>query len=101
MAYLLVLQCVVPQDIRRVVCCRLAEVLLHGISDVNYRPPEPASTSAAASAVKNKSVMSAVSSDSPWKPKRHYGANLYVPNNKNEEVRWQFQSGHLDYYVVT
>ena len=87
------------KEIRRNVCTKLAEVLLHGISDVKYTKPEQETSpkrqqrpaSAAAAAASSSAAAAAVPADSPWKPRRHGGhhgntAHLFTPRNKHEEV---------------
>ena len=69
------------QEIRRNVCTKLAEVLLR-TSDVKYTRPE---TDLSPKHHHRPSMLSSVS-DSPWKPRRHAGPNLYTPKNKEEEV---------------
>lgn len=80
------------QEIRRNVCIKLAEVLLHGISDTKYTKPEqetspkrgPLHRASAGGGGVVAGPLSGV--DSPWKPRKHGGSNLYTPRNRHEEV---------------
>ena len=60
-------------------------MLLRGISDVAYVKPNPLEDNI----VGKRSVPAPtrnVSTDSPWKPRKHAGNNLYSPRTKNEEI---------------
>lgn len=75
------------QEIRRNVCWKLAEVLLHSVSDSQYVPPTGKDDSPKRLANKvHQQVISTSATDSPWKPKRHSGNNLYAPKTKEEEI---------------
>ena len=85
------------QEIRRNVCWKLAEVLLHGVSEVSYVRPDFAgggsSAAAYGSGIRTGSAAgyalrsSTAAAESPWKPRKHLGANLYTPRSLLEEVR--------------
>lgn len=73
------------KEIRRNVCCKLAEILLHRMSDVKYvKPGNDSSPKRAMGALNSK--LGPTSTDSPWKPRKHAGNNLYTPKNKHEET---------------
>lgn len=85
------------KEIRRNVCCQLAEVLISNCSSVKYvRPdldvvssagPKRASRNAYSSTVvANSSGFGAESTNNPWKPVKHCGVNLFTPRNKYEEL---------------
>jgi tetratricopeptide (TPR) repeat protein len=75
------------QDIRRNVCTKLAEVLMHGISDVKYtRPEQDASPKRPTLPPLHRGNATISTLDSPWKPRKHGGSNLFTPRNKHEEV---------------
>ena len=83
------------QEIRRSVCCKLAETLLHGISDIQYVRPGAESPyhkrggqQGGSNSVSHRLTPSgsATGMESPWKPRKHAGSNLYSPKNKYEEV---------------
>ena len=69
---------------------------MHGVSDSGYaRPPEsdspyhkrpPANSIKLTPAISSLATNLATATDSPWKPRKHGGPNLYVPRNKYEEV---------------
>nr|XP_034182985.1 tetratricopeptide repeat protein 7B isoform X4 [Osmia lignaria] len=58
------------QSLRVMLTRQLAEVLVRGISGAEYKPPEPSSDT----------------TDSPWKPKKYLGPNMFVPRNEYEET---------------
>ncbi|XP_012134839.1 tetratricopeptide repeat domain 7 isoform X3 [Megachile rotundata] len=58
------------QSLRVTLTRQLAEVLVRGISGAEYKPPEPPSDT----------------TDSPWKPKKYLGLNMFVPRNEYEET---------------
>ncbi len=90
------------QEIRRNVCWKLAEVLLHGVSDLSYERPDISqsgggggdasralrggSLTAGVRAASASALNSAVAADSPWKPRKHAGSNLFVPRTRLEET---------------
>lgn len=68
--------------VRLGVARQLAEVLLHGVSEQQYRAPDLADSPRRA----NSRQGQAGAMDSPWKPRKYGGNNLYVPGTKQEEV---------------
>ncbi|XP_033190579.1 tetratricopeptide repeat protein 7B isoform X1 [Bombus vosnesenskii] len=58
------------QSLRVTLTRQLAEVLVRGISGAEYKAPEAPSDS----------------TDSPWKPKKYLGPNMFVPRNEYEET---------------
>ncbi|KAF3419860.1 hypothetical protein E2986_08195 [Frieseomelitta varia] len=58
------------QSLRVTLTRQLAEVLVRGISGAEYKAPEAPNDSA----------------DSPWKPKKYLGPNMFVPRNEYEET---------------
>ncbi|XP_018341196.1 PREDICTED: tetratricopeptide repeat protein 7B isoform X7 [Trachymyrmex septentrionalis] len=62
------------QSLRVILTRQLAEVLLRGISGTDYKPPD-----------EQTDTMGANLSDSPWKPKKYAGPNMFVPRNEYEE----------------
>ncbi|OAD59814.1 Tetratricopeptide repeat protein 7B [Eufriesea mexicana] len=58
------------QSLRVTLTRQLAEVLVRGISGAEYKAPEAVSDSI----------------DSPWKPKKYLGPNMFVPRNEYEET---------------
>lgn len=93
------------QSLRVTLTRQLAEVLLRGISGADYKPPEGQSdTTGTVNITKNlisvkKEILSMLitvavsrrtnhqsSSDSPWKPKKYAGLNMFVPRNEYEET---------------
>ncbi|XP_029049892.1 tetratricopeptide repeat protein 7B isoform X2 [Osmia bicornis bicornis] len=58
------------QSLRVMLTRQLAEVLVRGISGAEYKPPEPSSDT----------------TDSPWKPKKYLGPNMFIPRNEYEET---------------
>ena len=77
------------KEIRRNVCCKLAEVLLYGVSDTQYVKPEADSPKRPLAAGghfgHHRSTPNAIS-DSPWKPRRHTANNLFIPKTRHEEI---------------
>lgn len=93
------------QSLRVTLTRQLAEVLLRGISGADYKPPEgQGDTMGTVNITKNlivvkKEILSMLitaavsrrtnhhsSSDSPWKPKKYAGPNMFVPRNEYEET---------------
>lgn len=58
------------QNLRVKLTKHLAEVLLRKICSADYKPPEGPTESI----------------DSPWKPKKYVGLNMFVPRNEYEEL---------------
>ncbi|XP_011061172.1 PREDICTED: tetratricopeptide repeat protein 7B isoform X3 [Acromyrmex echinatior] len=74
------------QSLRVTLTRQLAEVLLRGISGTDYKPPdEQTDTMAAVSNRRVNHYSGANLSDSPWKPKKYAGPNMFVPRNEYEE----------------
>ncbi|XP_020283991.1 tetratricopeptide repeat protein 7B isoform X2 [Pseudomyrmex gracilis] len=68
------------QSLRVTLTRQLAEVLLRGISGADYKPPEgPVDTTT----VSNRRANNL---DSPWKPKKYSGPNMFIPKNEYEET---------------
>ncbi|XP_011646054.2 tetratricopeptide repeat protein 7B [Pogonomyrmex barbatus] len=75
------------QSLRVTLTRQLAEVLLRGISGADYKPPEgQTDTTAALSNRRINHYSGANPSDSPWKPKKYAGPNIFVPRNEYEET---------------
>ncbi|XP_011860003.1 PREDICTED: tetratricopeptide repeat protein 7B isoform X6 [Vollenhovia emeryi] len=75
------------QSLRVTLTRQLAEVLLRGISGTDYKPPEgQADAMAAVSNRRANHYSGANLSDSPWKPKKYVGPNMFVPRNEYEET---------------
>ena len=73
------------KDIRRAVCCQLAEALLHSNSDAKYSKPDPQEGSTASSRRSGSGgggSLSRMASESPWRPKRSALNNAYTPKNR-------------------
>ncbi|XP_011708113.1 PREDICTED: tetratricopeptide repeat protein 7B isoform X6 [Wasmannia auropunctata] len=74
------------QSLRVTLTRQLAEVLLRGISGADYKPPDgQTDTMAAVSNRRANHYSGANPSDSPWKPKKYVGPNMFVPRNEYEE----------------
>ncbi|CAL7951682.1 unnamed protein product [Xylocopa violacea] len=58
------------QSLRVTLTRQLAEVLVRGISGAEYKAPETPNDT----------------TDSPWKPKKYLGPNMFVPRNEYEET---------------
>ncbi|XP_031826819.1 tetratricopeptide repeat domain 7 isoform X2 [Nomia melanderi] len=58
------------QSLRVTLTRQLAEVLIRGISGAEYKSPEAPSET----------------TESPWKPKKYSGPNMFVPRNEYEET---------------
>ena len=69
------------KEIRRNVCVKLAEVLLHGISEAKYTRPEQETSPKRGPLHRGGAVVAGPISavDSPWKPRKHGGSNLFTP----------------------
>ncbi|KAL0116765.1 hypothetical protein PUN28_009995 [Cardiocondyla obscurior] len=75
------------QSLRVTLTRQLAEVLLRGISGADYKPPEgQTDTMAAVSNRRANHYSGANPSDSPWKPKKYAGPNMFIPRNEYEET---------------
>ncbi|KAL6449285.1 hypothetical protein ACFW04_000725 [Cataglyphis niger] len=72
------------QSLRVTLTRQLAEVLLRGISGADYKAPEGQGDTTVA--VSNRRTNHHSSSDSPWKPKKYAGPNMFVPRNEYEET---------------
>lgn len=76
------------KEIRRNICCHLAETLLHSCSDGKWTRPDPIDITPSrrpSTRYTGSSVQSHVS-ESPWRPKRGTQAGFYCPRNKYEEL---------------
>ncbi|GBM52501.1 Tetratricopeptide repeat protein 7B [Araneus ventricosus] len=60
------------QSLRQIMARQLAEVLLRGVSEKNY--------------VNFGFKREGKNPESPWKPKKYMGPNLFVPKDENEEI---------------
>ncbi|XP_034253194.1 tetratricopeptide repeat protein 7B [Thrips palmi] len=69
------------QALRLVLTRRLAEVILRGVSPAEYTCPTNTSEPSY-----RRGLPAASKTDSPWKPKKYGGHNLFVPRNENEEI---------------
>lgn len=80
------------RDIRRSVCCQLAETLLHSCSDGKYTKPDPnaeianALTSGSFRRSGTSSRFTGPSGESPWRPKRSSNTGVFIPKNRYEEI---------------
>ena len=77
------------RDIRRAVCCQLAEALLHSCSDGKYSKPDPLEfgTSSSNRRTAASARFTTSTNESPaWRPKRANVANVFTPKNRYEEV---------------
>jgi len=61
---------------------QLAEVLLHAVSDQQYKAPDLGDSPRRANSRQGQGG----ATDSPWKPRKYGGNNLYLPSTKQEEV---------------
>ncbi|XP_018314868.1 tetratricopeptide repeat protein 7B isoform X9 [Mycetomoellerius zeteki] len=73
------------QSLRVTLTRQLAEVLLRGISGTDYKPPDEQTDTMAVSNRRINHYSGANLSDSPWKPKKYAGPNMFVPRNEYEE----------------
>ncbi|KAH0945183.1 hypothetical protein HN011_004668 [Eciton burchellii] len=73
------------QSLRVTLTRQLAEVLLRGITGADYQPPEDQIESTAVVSSRRMNHC-ANSTDSPWKPKKYAGLNMFVPRNEYEET---------------
>lgn len=83
-------------SLRLGVARQLAEVLMHSVSDADYKPPDiesPRRTSSRQGQGMNPSLHNAshltgstTGIDSPWKPRKHAGTNLFQPSSRQEEI---------------
>ncbi|XP_064098271.1 tetratricopeptide repeat protein 7B-like isoform X1 [Macrobrachium nipponense] len=71
------------QHLRLTLARQLAEVLLRGCSEHAYRAPNQGMKSLDE---KSRSSSSLKVGESPWKPQKYSGTNLFVPRNINEEI---------------
>ena len=69
------------KDIRRTVCCQLAEALLHSGSDGKYSKPDPLEL-----AISRRGGSGGRASESPWRPKKANLTNVFTPKNRYEEI---------------
>ncbi|XP_069687732.1 tetratricopeptide repeat protein 7B-like isoform X2 [Periplaneta americana] len=73
------------QSLRLTLTRQLAEVLLRGVSGTVYACPEKASETTASNKKLTQISQNSVA-DSPWKPRKYTGFNLFIPQNENEEI---------------
>ncbi|XP_008208439.1 tetratricopeptide repeat protein 7B isoform X1 [Nasonia vitripennis] len=73
------LETTATQSLRLSLTRQLGEILLRGMKGINYAAPELPATDAG-----NRKATNAT--ESPWKPKRYTGINLFVPKNEYEEM---------------
>ncbi|XP_018057032.1 PREDICTED: tetratricopeptide repeat protein 7B isoform X4 [Atta colombica] len=73
------------QSLRVTLTRQLAEVLLRGISGTDYKPPDEQTDTMAMSNRRVNHYSGSNLSDSPWKPKKYTGPNMFVPRNEYEE----------------
>ncbi|XP_068238843.1 tetratricopeptide repeat protein 7B [Palaemon carinicauda] len=71
------------QHLRLTLARQLAEVLLRGCSEHAYKTPNQGMKSLDE---KSRSNSSLKFGESPWKPQKYSGTNLFVPRNINEEI---------------
>ncbi|PNF19557.1 hypothetical protein B7P43_G18242, partial [Cryptotermes secundus] len=71
------------QSLRLTLTRQLAEVLLRGVSGTVYSCPEKAGDTTASN---KKLTQTTQTADSPWKPRKYTGINLFIPRNENEEI---------------
>ncbi|XP_066988567.1 tetratricopeptide repeat protein 7B isoform X10 [Macrobrachium rosenbergii] len=71
------------QHLRLTLARQLAEVLLRGCSEHAYKAPNQGMKSLDE---KSRSSSSLKVGESPWKPQKYSGTNLFVPRNINEEI---------------
>ncbi|XP_021924008.1 tetratricopeptide repeat protein 7B isoform X2 [Zootermopsis nevadensis] len=64
---------------------QLAEVLLRGVSGTVYTSPEKVNETTASNKKLTQITQNSVA-DSPWKPRKYTGLNLFIPRNENEEI---------------
>ncbi|XP_043275084.1 tetratricopeptide repeat protein 7B isoform X2 [Venturia canescens] len=77
------------QSLRLTLTRQLAEVLLRGVSGSLYQAPEPPAVSLGTGTTNrrlNHYSSGTGVAESPWKPKKYVGPNLFVPRNENEEM---------------
>jgi len=77
-----------PSNIRLGLARNLAETLLHSVSDDQYTAPDTGgiNTESRGMSATRHTMQSVSVSDSPWKPRRYGGSNVFVPNSRHEEV---------------
>ncbi|EZA53912.1 tetratricopeptide repeat protein 7B isoform X2 [Ooceraea biroi] len=73
------------QSLRVTLTRQLAEVLLRGITGADYQPPEDQTETTAVVSSRRLNYCANLS-DSPWKPKKYAGPNMFVPRNEFEET---------------
>jgi hypothetical protein len=78
------------REIRRNVCCHLAEALLHSSTDGKYTKPDPIEPNSTAIGRRGGSARftatASTTGESPWRPKRANVSGVFVPKNRYEEV---------------
>jgi len=73
------------QSLRLTLTRQLAEVLLRGVSGAVYSCPERVTETTASNKKLTQVTQNSVA-DSPWKPRKYTGLNLFIPRNENEEI---------------
>lgn len=71
-------------NVRTELARHLAEVLLHSVSDDNYKAPDVGDSPRRQVGARHVQSVSVV--DSPWKPRKYGGNNVYVPMTRHEEA---------------
>lgn len=80
------------QSLRLTLTRQMAEVLLRGVSGSLYKPPDAPPDIIGTSTINRRlnhhgvNTTTNCASESPWKPKKYIGPNLFVPKNENEET---------------
>ncbi|KAK0159729.1 hypothetical protein PV327_010814 [Microctonus hyperodae] len=80
------------QSLRLTLTRQMAEVLLRGVSGSLYKPPDAPPDIIGTSTINRRlnhhgvNITTNGASESPWKPKKYIGPNLFVPKNENEET---------------
>lgn len=73
------------QRLRLILTRQFAEVLSRNMSGAIYDPPEPPYSSPGSRKVNQANAHSG-KVDSPWKPKKYMGPNIFIPKNRYEET---------------
>ncbi|XP_011309918.1 tetratricopeptide repeat protein 7B [Fopius arisanus] len=77
------------QGLRLTLTRQLAEVILRNMSEAEYKspdaPPDTFGTGNLNRRLNNYAITNGAS-ESPWKPKKYSGPNMFVPRNENEEI---------------
>ena len=73
------------QRLRLILTRQFAEVLSRNMSGAIYEPPESPFSSPGSRKINQYNAYSG-KVDSPWKPKKYMGPNIFIPRNKYEET---------------